>query len=162
MTAARLSRRLLLSMHEEVWRYRHTMFSEMFPATVALHHGLKAVYAPHPVYLDRAWQPLGSSIAAAFNGGENNSTSGRHSPFDLENEHIHKGASWYYHSEFPGLLWRRWLGYAQLDGRGQYGGRGGEGTTRGGNEEESLESSSGRLCLRSMLLHPIKHELPTD
>ncbi|GJN76227.1 hypothetical protein PLICBS_010339 [Purpureocillium lilacinum] len=162
VTAARLSRRLLLSMHEEVWRYRHTMFSEMFPATVALHHGLKAVYAPHPVYLDRAWQPLGSSIAAAFNGGENNSTSGRHSPFDLENEHIHKGASWYYHSEFPGLLWRRWLGYAQLDGRGQYGGRGGEGTTRGGNEEESLESSSGRLCLRSMLLHPIKHELPTD
>ncbi|UNI15721.1 hypothetical protein JDV02_002227 [Purpureocillium takamizusanense] len=162
VTASRLSRRLLLSMHEEVWRYRHTMFSEMFPATVALHHGLKAVYAPHPIYLDRAWQPLGSSISAAFNGGEHNSTSGTHSPYGMGNEHIHKGASYYYHSEFSGLLWRRWLGYAQLDGRGHNGGRGGQGTLRGGAEEESREGSSGRLCLRSMLLHPIKHERPSD
>ncbi|KAJ6443345.1 hypothetical protein O9K51_04524 [Purpureocillium lavendulum] len=162
VTAARLSRRLLLSMHEEVWRYRHTMFSEMFPPTVALHHGLKAVYAPHPIYLDRAWQPLGSAVETAFNSGENNSTSGANSPFDMKNEHIHKGSSWYYHSEFSGLLWRRWLGYAQMDGRGSHGGRGGQGTRRGGKAEESLASSSGRLCLRSMLLHPIKHERPSD
>lgn len=156
ITASRLSRRLLMAMHNEVATYQHSMFSEMFPPSVALHHGFKAVYVPHPVFLDRAWTPLGSSIHAAFNGGKEHSTSGHGSPFDLKNEHNHKGTSWYYDSEFAGLLWRRWLGYAQLDGRGKFGGRGGDGTERGGKIEE--ERGSGRMCLRSMLLHPIKHE----
>lgn len=162
VTASRLSRRLLAAMHEEVWRYHHNMFSEMFPPSVALHHGLKAVFAPHPIYLDRAWQPLGSSVDAAFNSGKHKSASGTNSPFDIRNEHNHKGTTWYYHSEFAGLLWRRWLGYAQMDGRGKFGGRGGEGTERGGVVEESREGSSGRMCLRSMLLHPIKHEQPSE
>ncbi|EQK97364.1 Major facilitator superfamily transporter [Ophiocordyceps sinensis CO18] len=138
------------------------MFSEMFPPTVALHHGLKAVYAPHPTYFDRAWQPLGSSIDAAFNSGKHHSVSGKNSPYDLDNEHNHKGTTWYYHSEFAGLLWRRWLGYSQLDGRGDAGGRGGSGTERGGVSEESSAGSSGRMCLRSMLMHPIKHEHPSE
>ncbi|KND88942.1 hypothetical protein TOPH_06458 [Tolypocladium ophioglossoides CBS 100239] len=159
VTVARLSRRLLAAMHEEVWRHHHTMFTEMFPSTIALHHGLKAVYAPHPVYFDRAWQPLGSAVDDAFNSGEYHSTSGKHSIFDTSNEHNHKGTSWYYHSEFAGLLWRRWLGYSQMDGRGQYGG---QGTERGGVFEESASDGSGRMCLRSMLLHPIKYELPSE
>ncbi|KAJ4302281.1 hypothetical protein N0V88_002424 [Collariella sp. IMI 366227] len=62
ITASRLSRRLLAAMHEEVLRLQHTTFSEMFPATVALHHGLKAVYAPHPV-------GNGSSYAMGKEGG---------------------------------------------------------------------------------------------
>ncbi|KAK3068888.1 hypothetical protein LTR53_013203, partial [Teratosphaeriaceae sp. CCFEE 6253] len=57
ITVARFSRRLLATMHEEVWENKHTMFPEMFPASVCLHHGLKAVYAPHPVYFDRDWDP---------------------------------------------------------------------------------------------------------
>lgn len=162
ITASRLSRRLLLAMHEEVWRYHRSMFSEMFPTTVALHHGFKAVYAPHPVYLDRAWDPMGSSIDAAFNGGAGHSTSGSGSPFDLQNEHNHKGTSWYFNSEFAGLLWRRWLGYAQMDGRGPFGGQISKGKQRGGREEEEAAGSTGRMCLRSMLFHPIKHEEPTD
>ncbi|KAI0389225.1 hypothetical protein F5Y17DRAFT_473271 [Xylariaceae sp. FL0594] len=160
VTASRLSRRLLTSMHEETWRLHHSMFSEMFPASVALHRGLKAVYAPHPVYIDRDW-PQGE-IDRAFNGGEEHSTSGRGSPFDLNNEHNHKGTSWYYNSEFAGLLWRRWLGYAQMDGCGRNGGRAGEGTLRGGRDEEEDPTSSGRLCLRSMLVHPIKWEDPAE
>jgi hypothetical protein len=60
------------------------------------------------------------------------------------------------------MIWRRWLGYAQKDGRGKFGGRNNEGRERGGKEEEEGESSSGRLCLRSMLLHPIKYEHPKD
>ncbi|PHH79346.1 hypothetical protein CDD83_3873 [Cordyceps sp. RAO-2017] len=159
VTASRLSRRLLTAMHEETWRHHHSMFSEMFPPTMALHHGLKAVYAPHPTYLDRAWQPLGSAVDAAFNSGKHHSASGRNSPYDLRNEHNHKGTTWYFHSEFAGLLWRRWLGYAQMDGRGN---RGNSGTKRGGVKEESRPDSSGRLCLRSMLLHPIKHEHPSE
>lgn len=161
VTASRLSHRLLSSMHEEVWRNHHTMFTEMFPPSIALHHGLKAVYAPHPVYIDRAWGPLGSAVDAAFNGGQDHSTSGSGSPFNLVNEHNHKGTSWYYDSEFAGLLWRRWLGYAQLDGRGKHGGRAGQGSLRGGQAEEEGSGGSGRMCLRSMLVHPIKHENPT-
>ncbi|KAF4977839.1 hypothetical protein FZEAL_5682 [Fusarium zealandicum] len=161
ITASRLSRRLLMSMHEEVWRYHHTMFSEMFPPTVALHHGLKGVYAPHPIFLDRAWSPF-SEIDAAFNGGRDRSTSGPGSPFDQLNEHNHKGTTWYFNSEFAGLMWRRWLGYAQLDGRGKHGGRANEGRERGGKTEEMDEKSSGRLCLRGMLVHPIKFEHPSE
>ncbi|RDA92505.1 hypothetical protein CP533_4184 [Ophiocordyceps camponoti-saundersi (nom. inval.)] len=159
VTASRLSRRLLAAMHEETWRHHHSMFSEMFPPTVALHHGLKAVYAPHPTFFDRAWQPLGSAADSAFNSGEHHSASGRNSPYDLANEHNHKGTTWYYHSEFAGLLWRRWLGYPQMDGRGN---RGGSGARRGGVLEESSPEGSGRMCMRSVLLHPIKHEHPLD
>ncbi|KAI5462572.1 hypothetical protein BGZ63DRAFT_354195 [Mariannaea sp. PMI_226] len=161
ITASRLSRRLLMAMHEEVWRYHHTMFSEMFPPTVALHHGMKGVYAPHPVYLDRAWYPF-SEIDSAFNAGRDHSTSGPGSPFDQLNEHNHKGTSWYFNSEFAGLLWRRWLGYAQMDGRGKHGGRANEGRERGGKGEEMDPSSSGRLCMRGLLVHPIKFEHPSE
>ncbi|KAH7326290.1 hypothetical protein B0I35DRAFT_405552 [Stachybotrys elegans] len=161
ITASRMSRRLLMAMHEEVWRHHHSMFSEMFPSSVALHHGYKAVYAPHPVFLDRAWNPP-SSIDAAFNGGRDHSASGNGSPYDLKNEHNHKGTSWYFHSEFAGLLWRRWLGYSQMDGRGEFGGRANEGSERGGKEEESAVHGTGRMCLRSMLAHPIKFEGPME
>ncbi|KAK3365813.1 hypothetical protein B0T24DRAFT_401679 [Lasiosphaeria ovina] len=160
ITASRLSRRLLMAMHEETWKYHHTMFSEMFPASVALHHGFKAVYAPHPVYLDRGWDL--ESVDEAFNGGRDHSTSRHGSPFDFQNEHNHKGSTWYFNSEFAGLLWRRWLGYAQMDGRGVNGGRSGEGTLRGGIVEEKSAASSGRLCLKSVLLHPIKWEHPSE
>ncbi|KAI1270484.1 hypothetical protein F5Y18DRAFT_434851 [Xylariaceae sp. FL1019] len=160
VTASRLSRRLLSVMHEETWRMHHSMFSEMFPPTMAYHHGLKAVYAPHPVFLDRNWPQ--AEIEKSFNGGQDHSSSGHGSPFDLKNEHNHKGTSWYYNSEFAGLLWRRWLGYAQIDGRGDNGGRAGEGSMRGGKEEEETAASTGRLCLRSMLVHPIKWEDPEE
>ncbi|KAI2625700.1 hypothetical protein GGR54DRAFT_510707 [Hypoxylon sp. NC1633] len=160
VTASRLSRRLLRVMHEETWRLHHSMFSEMFPPSMALHHGLKAVYAPHPVYLDRDWPQ--EEIEKAFNGGRDHTSGGHGSPFDLTNEHNHKGTSWYYNSEFAGLLWRRWLGYAQMDGRGNNGGRAGEGMKRGGQKEEEDPKNSGRLCLRSMLVHPIKWENPAE
>ncbi|KAG5971034.1 hypothetical protein E4U56_007114 [Claviceps arundinis] len=157
VTAGRLSRRLLLAMHEEVWRHHRTMFSEMFPASVALHHGFKAIYAPHPISLERAWIPVGSAVDEGFNSGRDHSTSGSNSPFCMNNEHVHKGSTFYFHSEFAGLLWRRWLGHPQMDGRGRDGG-----DLRGGVEEESRPEGSGRMCLRSMLFHPIKFEGPDD
>ncbi|KAG7289635.1 hypothetical protein NEMBOFW57_006010 [Staphylotrichum longicolle] len=153
VTASRLSRRLLAAMHEETWRLRHTMFSEMFPASVALHHGLKALFAPHPVLLDREWDL--DAVDAAFNGGRDHTAGGKGSPFDLYNEHNHKGTSWYYHSEFAGLLWRRWLGYAEHDGRGANGGRAGEGTLRGGRRRRRARRARGGCvcaacwCIRS-------------
>ncbi|KAK0635784.1 hypothetical protein B0T17DRAFT_624651 [Bombardia bombarda] len=148
VTASRLSRRLLETMHEETWRLHHGMFSEMFPASMALHHGLKAVYAPHPVYLDREWD-LGE-VERAFNGGRDGSSGGRGSPFDFENEHNHKGSTWYYNSEFAGLLWRRGGGVEGGQGGGGGRGMGGKGT------------GTGRLCLRSVLVHPVKWEHPNE
>ncbi|KAK5153263.1 hypothetical protein LTR04_006251 [Oleoguttula sp. CCFEE 6159] len=139
ITAARLSRRLLETMHRETALKRHTMFSEMWPGSVALHHGLKAVYAPHPVYIDRRWPP--SYLAAIFNNGRNGAAGGaRTSVFSDERQHNFLGTTWYYHAGFAGNLWRRWLGY-KVD--------------NDGGEEAEL-AGEGRMCLPAMLLHPVK------
>ncbi|KAF4551736.1 Hypothetical protein D9617_12g036250 [Elsinoe fawcettii] len=116
ITASRLSRRLLDVMHRETALKRHSMFSEMWPGSCALHHGLKAVYAPHPVYIDRRWPT--SYLAAIFNNGRNGAAGGaRNSVFSDERQHNFLGTTWYYHAGFPGNLWKRWLGY-KVDGDG--------------------------------------------
>jgi hypothetical protein len=138
-TAGRLSRRLLETMHREQAVHRHTMFSEMWPASCALHHGLKAVYAPHPVYIDRKW-PV-QYLAAIFNNGRNGASGGaRLSVFSDERQHNFLGTTWYYHAGFAPNLWKRWLGY-KVD--------------NDGGEEEEL-AGEGRMCLPAMLLHPVK------
>ncbi|OCK80009.1 hypothetical protein K432DRAFT_382590 [Lepidopterella palustris CBS 459.81] len=139
ITASRLSRRLLMTMHRETTLNRHTAFSEMWPGTISLHHGLKAVYAPHPVYMDRAWPP--SYLAAIFNGGRNGAAGGaRMSVFSDERQHNFRGSTWYYDAGFAGNLWKRWLGY-KVD-------------NDGGEEEE--RAGEGRMCLPGVLVHPVK------
>ncbi|KAI0021636.1 hypothetical protein F4780DRAFT_737149 [Xylariomycetidae sp. FL0641] len=135
ITVSRLSRRLLNTAHEETWRMHHTMFPEMWPPSVALHHGYKAVYAPHPVYFDREW-PL-DVMDQIFNHPKTTVDS----PFGW-GEHNMQGSSFYYNAGFSGALWRRWLGAAE--------------NGDGGRPFE--EKNSGRMCLRGMLHHPIKHE----
>ncbi|KAF1960054.1 hypothetical protein CC80DRAFT_590383 [Byssothecium circinans] len=138
-TSGRLSRRLLETMHREQSHFRHTMFSEMWPATAALHHGLKAVYAPHPVFIDRKW-PV-QYLAAIFNNGRNGASGGaRLSVFSDDRQHNFLGTTWYYHAGFAPNLWKRWLGY-KVD--------------NDGGEEEEL-AGEGRMCLPAMLLHPVK------
>jgi len=138
-TSSRLSRRLLLTMHNETTYHRHTMFSEMFPGSVALHHGLKAVYAPHPVFIDRKW-PV-QYLAAIMNNGRNGASGGsRLSVFSDERQHNFLGTTWYYHAGHAPNLWKRWLGY-KVD--------------NDGGEEEEL-AGEGRMCLPAMLLHPVK------
>ncbi|KAF2086171.1 hypothetical protein K490DRAFT_44906 [Saccharata proteae CBS 121410] len=139
ITAGRLSRKLLETMHRETALRRHSMFSEMWPASCALHHGLKAVYAPHPVYIDRRWPT--DYLAATMNGGRNGASGGaRLSVFSDERQHNFKGTTWYYEAGFAPNLWKRWLGY-MVD-------------NDGGEEEEVL--GEGRMCLRGLLLHPVK------
>ena len=139
ITASRLSRRLLETMHKETSLERHTMFSEMWPGSAALHHGYKAVYAPHPVYIDRAWPT--SYLAAIFNNGRNGAAGGaRTSVFSDERQHNFLGTTWYYHAGFSANLWKRWLGY-KVDNDGG---------------EEWEEANEGRMCLPAMLLHPVK------
>jgi hypothetical protein len=138
-TFGRYSRALLSQMHHELAIEGRHMFSEMFPASVALHHGLKAVYAPHPVYIDRRWPT--ALLAATFNGGRNGQSGGSlGSVFSEEREHNFKGASWYYNAGFAPNLWMRWLGH-KVD-------------NDGGEMEEM--AGEGRMCLPAMLLHPIK------
>ncbi|KAL6707138.1 hypothetical protein ACN47E_004685 [Coniothyrium glycines] len=138
-TSGRLSRRLLETMHREQSHFRHTMFSEMWPATCSLHHGLKAVYAPHPVFIDRKWPT--QYLAAIFNNGRNGASGGaRMSVFSEERQHNFLGTTWYYHAGFAPNLWKRWLGYKVDDD---------------GGEEEEL-AGEGRMCLPGVLLHPVK------
>jgi Protein of unknown function (DUF3405) len=140
ITASRLSKRLLTAMHKETSQFRHTMFDEMWPATVALHHGLKAVYAPHPVFVDRAWPP--SKLDKTFNGGPNGeSGSAKTSPFNIWNEHNFRGATWYFNAAFSGNLWRRWWGFNVEVNEG---------------DVAKKIKGEGRMCLPPMLLHPIK------
>ncbi|CUS12424.1 unnamed protein product [Tuber aestivum] len=136
IAVARLSRKLLMRMHAENALHGHAMCSEMWPPSVALQHGLKAVFAPHPLFVDRAW-PL-KYLERTFNGGPKGSTGGRGSVFG-KGEHNFQGTSWYYNAQFASTLWKRWVG-VEVDGAGG----------------EKFESVQGRMCLRSMLLHPIK------
>lgn len=137
-TSSRLSRRLLQTMHRETVLARHHMFTESWPASVALHHGLKAVYAPHPVYIDRKWPS--SYLAGVMNGGRNGASGGARTSVYGGREHNFKGTTWFYDAGFSPNLWRRWLGY-KVD-------------NDGGEQEEM--AGEGRMCLPGMLLHPVK------
>ena len=138
ITASRLSRKLLVTMHKETALKRHTMFSEMWPASCALHHGLKAVYAPHSEYIDRKWPT--NYLESVFNGGRNGATGASRTSVFGDREHNFRGTTWYYNAGFPEVLWHRWLGMRFNDG--------------GGEVEEV--SGEGRMCLPAMLLHPVK------
>ena len=137
-TTSRLSRKLLRTMHREVVLARHLMFSEMWPASIALHHGYKAVYAPHPVYVDRNWPT--SYLNAVMNAGRNGATGGARTSVFGSREHNFKGTTWFYDAGFAPNLWKRWLGY-KVD--------------NDGGEQAEL-AGEGRMCLPPVLLHPVK------
>ena len=138
ITASRLSRKLLLTMHRELSQKRHTMFSEMWPASCALHHGLKAVYVPHPVYIDRRWPT--DYLEKTFNGGRNGASGGARTSVFGDREHNFRGTTWYYNAGFPEVLWHRWLGMKIFNA---------------GGEITEIEGE-GRMCLPGMMLHPVK------
>lgn len=160
ITASRMSRRLLTTMHRETAFKKHHAFPEMWPATAALHHGLKAVYVPHPVYVDREW-PV-EYLARVLNGGRNGASgAGRTSVFG-EREHNMRGMSWFYNSGFGGNLYKRWLGLKVNND----GGEAFELTadmSRDGDTVPTMRGGEGRMCLPPMLLHPVKDvELPVE
>jgi len=138
ITASRLSRKLLTTMHRETSLRRHSMFSEMWPATTALHHGFKAVYVPHAVYIDRRWPT--KYLESVFNGGRNGASGGARTAIFGDREHNFKGTTWFYSAGFSPNLWRRWLGL-RVD-------------NDGGEQQEM--AGEGRMCLPPMLLHPVK------
>ncbi|KAJ6145705.1 hypothetical protein N7470_009600 [Penicillium chermesinum] len=138
ITASRLSRKLLITMHRETSLRRHSMFSEMWPASTALHHGFKAVYVPHAVYIDRRWPT--KYLESVFNAGRNGASGGARTSVFGDREHNFRGTTWFYSAGFSPNLWRRWLGM-RVD--------------NDGGEQREL-AGEGRMCLPPMLLHPIK------
>ncbi|GMG05663.1 unnamed protein product [Aspergillus oryzae] len=138
ITASRLSRKLLHTMHQEMIHKRHSMFSEMWPAATALHHGFKAVYVPHSVYIDRRWPT--KYLESVFNAGRNGASGGARTSVFGDREHNFRGTTWFYSAGFSPNLWRRWLGY-KVD--------------NDGGELAEL-AGEGRMCLPPMLLHPVK------
>jgi len=147
-TCLRFSKRMLQAMHEENLDGR-TMQAEMWPGTVALHHGLKAVYAPHPVWSNRKWparyadavfnadgegdsyNDFGGTLESAGQGTAIRS-SGKKWParwgqeadsiYNQDRENNFMSWTWYFRSEFPRVLYRRWMGEKAVDRLGNIGG----------------------------------------
>jgi hypothetical protein len=136
ITQSRVSKRLLDIMHVENMRGNH-IASEMTPQTVALLHGLKAVFAPHPVFFDRPWN--GSFLEKWFNPGPKNVAGGQGSAAGWGRERRYQGSTWYYRTEPPMRMYNHWMGYEDWD--------------MGGPEWEAIH---GRPCLPPIMMHPIK------
>lgn len=161
-TVVRFSKRMLQAMHEENLVGR-SMQAEMWPSTVALQHGLKAVYAPHPIFNDRHWPAAyseaifdtASSVdlwtGAAETVRQGAWTEEADSPYNHDREYNFQGWSWYYASRFPRNLYRRWLNWPIV--RQDWGG---PEEVNGGEKGSDGQAEERRMCLPGMLLHPVK------
>lgn len=160
ITTSRMSRRLLMTMHKMTAYKKQFGFPEMWPATVALQHGYKAVFAPHPVYVDRKW-PV-DYMAQTFNGGRDGSTGGARTSVFGDREHNLRGLSWFYNTGFAPNLYRRWLGLRVNNDGGEEFEKTADQSKEGG-DVNSMRGGEGRMCLPPMLLHPVKEvELPVE
>jgi hypothetical protein len=175
ITASRLSRRLLMLMHEEAYLRKHTMFPETFPASIALHYGLKAISAPIPIYFDRNWPSVHAnevfnnapiskaSLKQGMKGakgkdgnvyfhGEGGSVFG-------PGEHVFRGSSYYSNAALARYLWRRWLGHENNNGEIRLEVEEKDtGESGGGGKENENRGAEGRMCLPMMIIHPIKED----
>lgn len=153
ITASRMSRRLLMKMHRETAYFKHHAFPEMWPGTVALQHGYKGVFVPHPLYVDREWPA--EIFAHTLNNGRNGATGGSRTSVFGQREHNLIGLTWFYNSGFAPNLYRRWLGLkVNNDGGEEF-----ELTideSKNGTNVNEMRGGEGRMCLPPMLLHPVK------
>ncbi|EGX91731.1 hypothetical protein CCM_05889 [Cordyceps militaris CM01] len=153
ITTSRMSRRLLLAMHRATTFKKQFAFAEMWPATMALQHGYKAVFVPHPLFVDRKW-PV-EYLASTLNAGHNGAAGGARASVYGAREHNLRGLSWFYNTGFAPNLYRRWLGLrVNNDGGDEF--EKTEDTSRQGMGVGAMPGGEGRMCLPPMLLHPIK------
>ena len=130
ITFYRLSHRLLATMELENTRSPgHHMSSEQWPQSVCLHHGFKAVYVPHSLWMDRQWPAMATNFI--FNNGDTQrilkafkdvaplgeGSGGWESVFGNDREHNFAISTWYYRTDFATRLYKRLLGY-EFDGIG--------------------------------------------
>ncbi|KAL5614363.1 hypothetical protein BROUX41_004469 [Berkeleyomyces rouxiae] len=158
--AGRMSKRLLNTMHRETALKKHFAFCEMWPGTVALHHGYKAVHAPQPIYVDRAWSL--SALTAVVNGGRNGASGGAASSVFGRKEGNLETMSYFYRSEFVGNLYRQFLGLQSKHTSGQQFETAAD-ESKTGQDIENMKGGEGRMCLPPMLLHPVKSvDIPVE
>lgn len=82
----------------------------MVTQTVALLHGLKAVYAPIPIVFNREWD--GRTLDKYFNPGpKGESGSTKESPFSSGKEEQFDGSTLGHGATPPTRLYRNWLGW---------------------------------------------------
>lgn len=160
VSTSRMSRRLLTMMHRETAFKKHHAFTEMWPATTALHHGYKAVYFPHPMYVDREWPT--EYLTNVMNAGRNGASGGTRTSVFGEREHNLLGVTWYYNAGFAPNVWKRWLGLkVNNEGGEEFELTVDEG--RSGKGVNGMKGGEGRMCLPPMLIHPVKGvELPVE
>ncbi|KAE9364652.1 hypothetical protein N431DRAFT_431489 [Stipitochalara longipes BDJ] len=144
--SGRFSRRVLLLTHEEQVKHGTCVAGEATNPTTALHHGLKAVYVPHPMYFDEDVDP--KALYKAFSGHEAGE------PFDTTKAHLgmakpdNKKNRWErltfsWTNELAEELYKWW-------------------TLSNGTNKNFHESPSGQRvpsrepCFPAMALHPIK------
>ena len=108
----RFSKRLLRAMHHGQVSLGVHMFPEMYPESTALHHGLKLVVFPLPVYIDYAKTP--KFIDDKFNANEGKTL------LDVPYKYpdIWRRMT-YWHSmakktTYSDELYKRWLGYVSV------------------------------------------------
>lgn len=160
ITASRMSRKLLMTMHRETAFKKHHAFPEMWPGTVTLQHGYKGVFVPHPIYVDREWPT--QYMAHIFNGGRNGASGGSRTSVFGQREHNLQGLTWFYNSGFAPNLYRRWLGLkVNNDGGEEFE------LNRDMSKDEtsvgSMRGGEGRMCVPPMLIHPVKGvDLPVE
>ncbi|RDW68854.1 DUF3405 domain-containing protein [Aspergillus mulundensis] len=157
----RYSHRLLQLMHNAQIDEGVALVSEMTPSSFALWHGLKAVYAPHPIYADGKWTPKElNGIVNKAAGGPAKINGGKDSfwNWDHKLDHIVYRMSYMFTGQPGEDFYRRWLGYRVDPGQYTDGSRHqdawGLNWYDGGDLREDLY---GPLCLPSMLLHPVKN-----
>ncbi|KKA31146.1 hypothetical protein TD95_000578 [Thielaviopsis punctulata] len=158
--ASRMSKRLVTMMHRETAFKKHFAFPEMWPSTVALHHGYKAVYVPHPLFVDRAWDLL--TFASTINRGKNGASGGAPTSVFGTQEQALGTASFFYRSDFAGNMYRAWMGLQSRFTTGQRF-ETTEDAAKSGDDVENMKGGEGRMCLPPMLLHPIKDvDIPVE
>lgn len=153
--AGRFSRRLLLLTHEEQVAHGTWVAGEATNPTTALHHGLKAVYVPHPLYFDEDIDH--KALYSVFNGAEAGKT------FDTTKAHeglllrpewkdrwLRVSFSW--SNQMAEELYRWFVVHEKKSTKGV-----------NGKKEQRSEHPSGQSshdnepCFPSMALHPVKH-----
>jgi Protein of unknown function (DUF3405) len=108
---SRVSASLLRAMHQDQVSRGLGLASEMSAVSWALYHGLKAVQAPHPIYLTGNWNL--EELERRVNPGEPEKKNAGWDSFWSWGQHddIMHQMSYMFTAPFPEKLYRFWLGY---------------------------------------------------
>ncbi|KAH9832750.1 hypothetical protein Tdes44962_MAKER00230 [Teratosphaeria destructans] len=110
-----------------------TVGTNMWPASAAYLHDLKAVFVPHAVFLEGEWSA--AQLQRTFNAGPGGQVGGANETV-LEGQEALEGSTWSWNARFGRELYEGWRG-RRVDG-GEWG------------------NGEAGWCLPSVFLHPVK------